>query len=419
MGKKEVKESLGLRELTLGELGWMVADFQRQMESGLRGTPESLAMLQTPFEPRSGRLPAERTVVSLDLGGTWLRTGIVETNEEGILLPPKMVVKKPIERVYPSLAAFIDALMVRIKPLLEQFPQANIGFVFSFPFETVVRRGGLDGKVIGLTKGWRVPGIEGCLIGKMLLGEITDKGLGQRKIAVLNDTIGTCLACEGTGFGGVVATGTNFAVEEEGKLRNIESGNYNGVPSTRVSEKVDELLVEIGVEKGTQLAEKQIAGDPLVWSLYAGLLLLGEEKIIGDKVAGAIRQGIEEESFSAANISLILTGRRDRWERLEESLGIRLEEEERDFLETLCLVLRRRSTQIVGAMVAAILEKKGWGLKGIEKIPISGALFWKMPQYEMLVRETIEALLPERKYEFVNVGEYAGLRGAAVAALRL
>lgn len=416
-----VGDHLGLRELRRDELAHIVVDFQRQMETGRCGNSESLAMLSTPFEPRPEKLSPNETIVSMDLGGTWLRTGIVGTNDEGVLLPPERTAKEPIKRVYSSFEAFIDVLFDEVKPLLEDFSQDDIGFIFSFPFDTEKWRGNIDGIVIKLTKGWEIPGIVNQLVGKALLEKINDEGLGERKIAVLNDTIGTCLSIEGARVGGVVATGTNFTEEENDRLYNIESGNYDGVPQTRVSQKVDELLEEIGVSRGTQLAEKQIAGDPLAWSLHAAFLLLGEEGIVRDDIASAIRQRIEEESFSAAQMSLVLSEKKEKWQELEENLGVELTEEEKAFCYTTCDLLRKRSTQIVGTMVAAILNRKGLGLEAgpeaVEKIPIEGSVFWKMPEYKALVEETVNELLPERNYEFVTAGEHAGLIGAAVAAL--
>lgn len=418
-----VGDFLGLRELRRDELVDIVVDFQRQVEAGRRGNPESLAMLFTPFEPRPEKLLPNKTIISMDLGGTWLRTGIVRTDDEGVLLPPEKMVKKQIKRVYSSFELFIDVLFDEVKPLLEDFPQANIGFIFSFPFDTEIWKGDIDGKVVKLTKGWKIPGIVNQCIGRVFLEKINDEELGERKIAVLNDTIGTCLSIKGARVGGIVATGTNFGEEEDGRFYNIESGNYDKVPQTRVSRKVDELLEEIGVPRGTQLAEKQIAGDPLAWSLHAAFLLLSNEEIVRDDIASAMRQGIEEESFSATQISLVLSEKKGKWQELEENLRVKLTEEERAFCYTICDLLRKRSTQIVGTMVAAILNRKQLGLEAgseaVEKIPIEGPVFWKMPGYKALVEETVNEFLPERNYEFVTVGEHAGLIGAAVAAFTL
>ena len=132
-----------------------VNDFKAQMEYGLDGTPDSLMMIPT-FIPVTGKIKRDKSVITIDCGGTNLRVAMVTFNDYGKALISDFK-KYPMIGTEGEVDAevFFDKLAEYISPLC-RFTD-DIGFCFSFPCEIQPNK---DGKIILINKGVQIRGSE-------------------------------------------------------------------------------------------------------------------------------------------------------------------------------------------------------------------------------------------------------------------
>jgi hexokinase len=120
------------------------------MERGLAGRGSSLPMIPSYIHPVS-RVPAGKTVLALDAGGTNLRAGLVRFDENGKALAEE-IRKAPMPGTRGRVGAeeFFDEIAALAGPLLEKGRDiAGIGFTFSYPMEIT---GDADGILLAFSK---------------------------------------------------------------------------------------------------------------------------------------------------------------------------------------------------------------------------------------------------------------------------
>ena len=288
-------------------------DFKLQMGYGLDGTPASLMMIPT-FIPVTGKIKRDRSVITIDCGGTNLRVALVTFNDYGKALISDFK-KYPMIGTEDEVDAdtFFDRLAEYIAPLCEY--SDDIGFCFSFPCEIQPNK---DGKIILINKGVRIKGAEGMLLGEHLNASLAKFGIKEKNITVINDTVAAMLAGISENlnrkysnyFGFIYGTGINMCYAEEssriGKIAgirkvpkvmgiNMEHGDYNGFTQG----KLDLVLDSETPDPGNHPFEKMISG-----AYFGKLLYLTMQKAcVNEMYSKAFAKGFESvEEITLKNV---------------------------------------------------------------------------------------------------------------------
>ncbi|MDR3020074.1 MAG: hexokinase [Treponema sp.] len=226
----------------------LVKEVLIEMERGLSGSTSSLAMIPSYITPVT-KIPAGKTVLALDAGGTNLRASLVQFNENGEATAQRTS-KTPMPGTSGQLNAkeFFSAIADAVLPLLESAKIEGIGFTFSYPMEITADS---DGILLKFSKEVDAPDVIGKAIGKGLRDALASK---NRKydgpIVMLNDTVATLLsglasiapdgepvrtrndfnAAPGPVIGFILGTGFNTAYPET----SIPKINFNSPSSPQI-----------------------------------------------------------------------------------------------------------------------------------------------------------------------------------------
>jgi hexokinase len=171
----------------------LVEDVRIDMERGLEGQSSSLPMIPAHISPRS-RVPAGKTVLALDAGGTNLRASLVHFDENGKARAEGTVkASMPGTRGQVTAEQFFDEIAGLALPLLETRHRIEgIGFTFSYPMEITEDA---DGILLAFSKEVEAPGVIGKAVGAGLRDALGRRGFRYNgRIVMLNDTAATLLS---------------------------------------------------------------------------------------------------------------------------------------------------------------------------------------------------------------------------------
>jgi len=170
----------------------LVKEVLIDMERGLAGSSSSLAMIPSYITPVT-RIPAGKTVLALDAGGTNLRSSLVQFNENGeAAAQGTKKTPMPGTNGHVSAKEFFDTIADAALPLLNETKVEGIGFTFSYPMEITAEA---DGILLAFSKEVDAPDVIGKAIGKGLRDALAAKGCKYGgPIVMLNDTVATLLS---------------------------------------------------------------------------------------------------------------------------------------------------------------------------------------------------------------------------------
>jgi hexokinase len=172
----------------------LVQDILRDMERGLAGQSSSLPMIPSYIHPGS-HVPAGKTVLALDAGGTNLRASLVRFDENGGKAVAEGTVKAPMPGTRGRVTAeeFFDGIAGLALPLLERGGRLEgIGFTFSYSMDIT---GEADGILLSFSKEVDAPEVIGKSIGQGLREALSRRGFHyQGRIVLVNDTAAALLS---------------------------------------------------------------------------------------------------------------------------------------------------------------------------------------------------------------------------------
>jgi len=226
----------------------LVKEVLIEMERGLYGSASSLPMIPSYITPVTN-IPAGKTVLALDAGGTNLRASLVQFNENGEAAA-QGTRKTPMPGTNGQIKAkdFFDTIAQAALPLINESKIEGIGFTFSYPMEITPDA---DGILLGFSKEVDAPDVIGKAIGKELRNALAEKGCKyDGPIVLLNDTVATLLsglvsispdgeavrtgndfdASPGPVIGFILGTGFNTAYPETA----IPKINFNSASSPQI-----------------------------------------------------------------------------------------------------------------------------------------------------------------------------------------
>lgn len=360
----------------------------QDMEQGLAGKG-NIPMLPS-YLSAEGTVPAGKSCVVLDAGGTNLRTARAVFEADGSCRLEDLT-KQPMPGTEGELtAAELYEAMAEPVRRLGSFQQ--VGFCFSY---NVTLQRDLDGKLDFWCKEVRAPEAVGKPVGASLKAAI---GSGCRAVHVLNDSVAAMLGAPGAQVGVILGTGVNVCYSERCEsiskapsdlksktmIISTEVGEFSGIP---VSD-FEAAVIAASDAPESARAEKQCSGG------YLGSVITAAWQT-------AAREGILPERFQNQACDLAL---------VSQALAAGVQD---DAMEIARLAISR------AARVAAILCA-GPILRAGEKKPkvaVEGSQYWKLTGFREEFHRYLEQLLkPSGVSCEIIRSENACLIGAARAA---
>uniref|UniRef100_A0A158Q6C7 Phosphotransferase n=1 Tax=Dracunculus medinensis TaxID=318479 RepID=A0A158Q6C7_DRAME len=416
------------------------------MEKGLDSkTAKIAAVKMLPSYVRSTPNGKEKgNFLALDLGGTNFRVLLITIDGRESTMVGK-IYRVPDHIMKGTGTALFD----RIAECLAEFMEENnlkgakklpLGFTFSFPCS---QEGLTCAKLITWTKGFNASGVENEDVVKLLREACQRrKDIDIDVVAVLNDTVGTLMACafkENTcQIGVIVGTGSNACYMEKlsrcEKLKDLLSRN-DGLPDemiinmewgafgddgaldfvrTRFDIEVDNSTINAG----KQLFEKMISGMYMGEIVRVVLVHLAKENLI---FSGNYQAISEQHSFPTKYVSEIENDMcqdddkaYQKTLQILEDIGI-----ERPTIHDcvnvgyVCTLVSRRAAYLCAAGLATILKRIK---KPFVTIGVDGSVYRFHPTFPHLLEQKIYDLV-DIDLEFkLMLSEDGSGRGAALVA---
>lgn len=346
-------------------LGASAADFEKlteifvkQMECAL--TDPSMNMMIDAHVKTTFEIKPNKNVVVIDAGGTNLRTCLVHFDEK---LNP--VISDFSKTSMPGIAKevsadeFFNCFADRIENLITKADL--IGWCFSYAAK-ILDNG--DGIPLGFSKEIKAPQVLGKHLGLELFKVLEKRGIdtSNKKIVVMNDTVTTLLAtlsqmkAKGCGscIGFILGTGTNTAIGRNGRIYNVESGQFDYICS-----EIDRKIINATTQPDFYHLEKHISG------VYLGTICEEAAKLaLSQGLVSALPEG-KIDTIQAGNL---LEGK--------ESILDVLPKSDRETLIKLFSAIVERSAKLTAANLAsAILMSDHQGKPVL--INADGSTFYK------------------------------------------
>jgi len=256
--------------------------------------------------------------------------------------------------------------------LIESYIEDDISVLalnYSFPLKVFIRENRLDGAALRSVKHHRLEGLLGKPVGQEIEDYLTPLRKTPLRVTCGHDTTSLLLAgYHHTGkehlIGGVIGTGMNFAFLEEGRVINLESGNFSDFPQTETGKRIDEE----SNAPGEQRFEKEVSGAFL--PLHYNIFLQEHSSLDGEPVSDA--------------------------EHLSE-----LAENGEPPYQDLARRLMRRSARLSACEIAALFHFRG---REHTTFVMEGSIFWKGWKYQQTITRTLKLLdVPSSAVRFVHV----------------
>jgi len=317
----------------------------------------------------------------------------------------------------------------------EASPVLGFGFTFSFPTQQDQKNHAI---LSHWTKEWDTgrdyTGTDECIegrdVGQMFDDAFAKKGGHAKVHGVINDTVGTLLSCSYENphlppvyMGLILGTGSNGCYYEpkykqysyNGKLINIEFGNFNrSLPETDIDKQVDADLSN-KADVGRQRFEKMVSGK-----------YLGEISrrfvcsIMADKLKGTKAELID--SLKSEHASKIVQDESQNLEitclTLFEQWGVTFSLNELRAIQEICRLVFDRSASLAAMSIVAVALKAdriGRNAEGMT-VAIDGSLYTQNPWYQHRLKQHIVDIVGREDAQKVHlqIADDGSGKGAAV-----
>lgn len=405
----------------------LLKNFIKEMEHGLSGQESSLAMIPA-YVGAEGEVPMGKPVAVIDAGGTNLRVCTVKFTESGeVELSGFSKQPMPGRFEEQSKAQFYEVLVDALEQLTEDYD--SIGFCFSYPATIKPNH---DGELLHWTKEIKIPELVGQHVGEGLNEALKARGLKEKNIVVLNDTVACLLAgmAQGQRFnassyiGFILGTGTNTAYVEQnskiGKVEdlnegsqviNVESGGFAAYERSAIDVKLD---VE-SENPGGHVFEKVLSG------VYMGTITLELLKALQKKHNVFSESGAEalaelDDLYIVQIDNLAADNGRDIGELASEKYT----EEDREIMRTVFNAVVDRASLLTAANLCAATMKSGAGTDPEKPVcvNIDGSTYYYTYKMADKVQAYLKPMLEKRGLHIkcIQVDD-APVVGAAIAGL--
>ncbi|CAK5089001.1 unnamed protein product [Meloidogyne enterolobii] len=385
--------------------------------------------------------------LALDLGGSNFRVLLITLHGDGkkgemshvTYAVPQELQQGTGEHLFDHVANCLHNFMVEQR--LSCNKTLPLGFTFSFPCQ---QKGLASASLVAWTKGFSASGVVGKDVVQLLTDACRRKNIAVNVVALVNDTVGTMLACSffdpDCSIGLIVGTGSNACymerLENISKLNGLVSVN-DGLPEEMCINcelgafgddgKIDKYrtvhdrkLDANSINPRKQTFEKMISGMylgelvrlVLVELAEAGLLFsgsavtssaIGKQGSFSTRILSEVERYVLESEKPLHKIGLLLS---DNGIASPSSTDCAV-------VAYVCSMISSRSSNLCAVAMATILQRIN---RKRVAIGVDGSLYKAHPTFKDLLSTKIEALTGG-KYEFKLVlSEDGSGRGAAVAA---
>ncbi|MCX7885251.1 MAG: hypothetical protein N2448_09535 [Caloramator sp.] len=402
-------------------------DFISEMEKGLTYDEGTLKMIPT-YLTIDGSIPENKPVIVMDAGGTNFRVAVVIFDDKKrSQISDFSVYPMPGSDREISKEEFYNKVVDYVEPVLNK--SDRIGFCFSYPTEVLPNK---DGIVLQMSKQVKIDGIIGDIVGENILKRIKERGYGDKKIVILNDTVATLLGgkafCPEKSFesyiGFILGTGTNTcyiedcrnikkianADESSNMIINMESGGYGKIKRGAVDREFDMEMIDTN----EYLFEKMVSGRYLGPLIFKTIKKAAESNLFTGKFSSNINK---LESLNLKDVSEFLN-----FPYSDNVLSkCCFNEDDRLTLFYIIDFMIERAAKIIAISLAGTIKKIGKGKNPLKPVCITadGSTFYKLKGFreklDYYVRKNINDEM-ECFVEFVKI-DNAPVIGAAIAGL--
>uniref|UniRef100_A0A672ZGL3 Hexokinase-3 n=1 Tax=Sphaeramia orbicularis TaxID=375764 RepID=A0A672ZGL3_9TELE len=439
--RKQVDETLFPFQMSQEQLHLVKSRMRADLEAGLKNkNPSTIKMLpsfvyHTPDGTERGKY------LALDLGGTNFRALLVNF-KKGLHQNTRLYHKiytVPMEIMQGTGEELFDHLAQCVSDFLDYMGMKNAhlpaGFTFSFPCEQTA----IDtGTLLTWTKGFKATDCEGHDVVNMLREAIKRRNEFDLDIAaVVNDTVGTMMSCAYEDpeceVGLIAGTGTNVCYMED--VRNIEKrdadaqrmcintewgglgddGSLNDI-ITPYDAEVDQNSLHPGKQRFEKLTSGMYLGEivrQVLLDLTRGGLLFRGHVTEALKTPGIFEtkylSQIESDRLALLQVRSIL-----------QQLGLDSNCDDSIIVKEVCGAVSRRAAQLVGAGIAAVVDKirENRGLEHLNiTVGVDGALYKLHPHFSRVLHDTAKVLAPLCNVSFLPSEEGSGKGAALITAV--
>ena len=431
--------------------------FLSEMEKGLQpNSTSSLAMIPSYVEANAA-LPPSSSVAVIDAGGTNLRICLVRTDASSQLSVDNRL--KLYNGAIPgkdsevTSAEFYKVLVDALAPYADQFDR--IGFCFSYPAIIVKDTdGNIDGRLEHWTKEIQIPDMVGTYVGRGLLDAFKRRGVENKKVVVLNDTVACLLAgvCRGSEMeassyiGFILGTGTNTSYVQRNvgiakldddsldraaasQVINVESGNFSAFQRSSIDieldkksgERRDEALAGLdfqAAQSGRQFFEKCISGEYLGTITLALLhTLAADYPHAFSEGGGAAVRGMR--SLKNSDASNFAHGENDQ-NKIGNLDNEALSDTDKDIIRLVYNSVVDRAALFTSVNIMVGVVKSGEGTEAAHPVcvNIDGSTYEKTYRLKEKVQERLEMMTKERGLHIKCIStDEAPIVGAAIAGM--
>uniref|UniRef100_A0A0N5AW15 Phosphotransferase n=1 Tax=Syphacia muris TaxID=451379 RepID=A0A0N5AW15_9BILA len=436
------------RDLVLSEddLKRVMAELLKGMNKGLSKEGASTAAIQMlPSYVRAVPNGTETgNFLALDLGGTNFRVLLIELRgHEASMISqiyrvPESVMRGTGTGLFDHIAECMSKFMNDNH--IDRKKRLPLGFTFSFACQ---QEGLTKAKLIKWSKGFCASGVENKDVVTMLREACQRrKDIDIDVVAVLNDTVGTLMACafkeNSCEIGVIVGTGTNACYMEkisrcykladehlendsypDEMIINTEWGAFgdDGVLDFIRTEH-DDFVDKHSINPGRHLFEKMISGMYMGEIVRVVLCSLSKKKLIFGGNCEAISQ---EHCFPTKYVSEIEAELLDqecqtfaKTNQILEDVGIEnITVEDCASVAYVCKLVSTRAAYLCAAGVATLLNRMQ---KKFVTVGVDGSVYRFHPTFPRLLGEKIRELIdPELDFQLMLSEDGSG-RGAALVA---
>ncbi|UJR14945.1 hypothetical protein I4U23_001926 [Adineta vaga] len=383
-------------------------------------------------------------VLALDLGGTNFRVLLIDLRGNAkieltskIFVIPQSIMIGDGKHLFRHLAECLAEFMAK-ENILHSGICYPLGFTFSFPCK---QEGLASARLTAWTKGFSCSGVVNEDVVKLLQEAITEKGINAKCVALVNDTVGTLMACAykdpSTAIGLILGTGTNACYIENLDKVGTWNGDYNEPKQViinmewgafgdngrlkNIRTKYDEEVDISSINPGKQIFEKMISG------MYMGeivrliildllqheLLFLGHRDTYSDYKTPLYNRG----GFYTKFVSTVETDEGIKFSntrRVLEDIGIRNPTyDDCAIVQHICRQVSKRAARLAGAGLAVLINRIG---KKNITVGVDGSLYRYHPRFKRNMERCMETLVnKDIKFKLALSDDGSG-KGAAMVA---
>lgn len=394
---------------------------RQDMVCGLKGEKSSMPMIPT-YIKFDGSIDKNEKVIVIDAGGTNFRCAMAEFTEDSCKLSQIEKYKMPGIETDATWDEFISFTADKIQPMADKTDY--IGFCFSYNAEITPE---IDGKVKKIDKEVIITEAFGKLVGASLSAELAKRGIPEKRVFVLNDTVaallGSSYKLDKTKYGGfigqITGTGANTCcvvpIEHITKLNtnntgsiivNMESGLYDGFPQGDF----DRILDGESNNPHEKQLEKMVSGAYLGELARLALIQAAKEGYISEKSRERL-----------ALLGRFDTSIADAWASGEKLELLTDDAGEREFVKELCCAFFSRSARCMCSTLLGIMLLTDAGNDRDRPVCIcaEGSLVDKSRFFRSYLLDYLKKYGEEKlgKYAVMRIGYETTLPGSAAAAL--